>query len=266
MLEYSEGKFLKQKPVGKDTCNRHGKRLGKVIGVPTHVEYIVRIDGKGEGEENLENEDYSLGNFVAISPICSKVIVGVISDTILVDSEYSRYGLQLSDRDEILKFAPDYLEEKSTMVKIIALGFFELENKTGKGRVKETEKDTIMEEKKDRGEEKREERELKEIYEEIMERNPSHEVCPVCPEIGSSVYLLGEKEIKRFHTQVKDDREEMMMGYLGLLISRKDILSQSLAKLLLKKLIVLFPENRGVFEMLCKNIEHKMKIEGAHAR
>jgi hypothetical protein len=239
---------LTQKRVEKESCKCPGKRLGKIVGVPTHVEYIVRID-----VEEVNNEEYSLGNYVAISPACGKVIVGVISDTILMDAEYSRYGLQLSNRDEISVFAPDYLDEKSTMVKILGLGFFELR----KGIV-------------GRYNDKKEKNEDEDFFGELMDMQPSHEICPVCPEIGSNVYLLEENEIRRFHLFFEGDdnnkKEKMKMGYLGLLMSRKDILTQSLVKLLLKRLIVLFPEERKALEMLCKNIEHKMKIEGAHAR
>ncbi len=240
----------------------NAKPLGKVVGASSHVDYLVRIYGKRDGDVVPVPEDFSFGNFVALGPISGRVIVGVISNSMLIDPEYSRYGLRLSAENELAVFAPDYLEERAVMVCVSGLGYFEVKE----GKSKDAKK--INESKENN--EKREGKESKsDILPELSNAFAVHDVCPVCPEIGTSVFLLGEEEVKSFHTRsdnVGMGKMKVMVGYMGMLSSKNDPLSQSLAKAILRMLGGMFPEESRALEVLLKNIDYRMKLEGSHAR
>ncbi len=99
--------------------------IGQVIGSNSHIDYVCEIYADVDRREPPGPEDHEFGQFVyATKRIAgeSRVFVGVIYDTILVDPEQGRSGPSLAQPDKQDVFNPSYVEEKQVLTGVALLG------------------------------------------------------------------------------------------------------------------------------------------------
>ncbi|HPH97279.1 MAG TPA: hypothetical protein PKW33_11800 [Anaerolineaceae bacterium] len=98
--------------------------IGKVVKSNSHTDYVCQVYGPGEVEYPPSVEDYAFGRFVQIAlPTQPQAwLVGLIYDTILLNPDFGRLGPRLSPPSDLAVFSPDYLNEKVTLVGIMAIG------------------------------------------------------------------------------------------------------------------------------------------------
>lgn len=97
--------------------------LGKIIKSNSHTDYVCEIYARTEVAAPPSPADYCLGTFVRI-PVAGQPfdLVGLVYDTVLLNPEFGRLGPRLSGEAELAVFSPDYLNEKVTLVGIVAVG------------------------------------------------------------------------------------------------------------------------------------------------
>ncbi len=66
--------------------------------------------------------DYAFGSFVRIACDPPPAIVGLIYNTVLLNPDYGTLGPRLSPAPDIAVFSPDLLNERATLVGIVAIG------------------------------------------------------------------------------------------------------------------------------------------------
>ena len=96
--------------------------IGKIVSASSHVEYLCQVYGPGETETPPQPHDYGFGTFVSVQQGDGENLVGVISNTQLVNPEFGNLGPRLSSQDELAIFSPDYLNEKVVLVSVTVLG------------------------------------------------------------------------------------------------------------------------------------------------
>lgn len=96
--------------------------IGKIVSSSSHVIYVCQVYNPGEAERVPEPQDYGFGTFVGVERSDGSHLVGVIYDTTLMNPDFGNLGPRLSPREDLTIFAPDYLEEKVTLVAIVILG------------------------------------------------------------------------------------------------------------------------------------------------
>ncbi|NLD42980.1 MAG: hypothetical protein GX657_05740 [Chloroflexi bacterium] len=96
--------------------------IGKIASSSSHIAYVCQVASRGEADLVPRPQDYGFGTFVGIERADGSSLVGVISDTTLLNPEFGSLGPRLSPRDDLGVFSPDYLEEKLTLVAIVVLG------------------------------------------------------------------------------------------------------------------------------------------------
>jgi len=96
--------------------------IGKVIHSNSHVDYVCQVYRRDEIERPAGPGDFSFGRFVRMELTASRSLIGLIYDTQLYDPEYGRLGPRLSTEAELEVFSPDYLEERTILVSILAVG------------------------------------------------------------------------------------------------------------------------------------------------
>jgi hypothetical protein len=98
--------------------------IGKIVKSNSHTDYVCQVYGPGEIEYPPNIEDYAFGMFVhvalATQPKCW--LVGLIYDTVLLNPDFGRLGPRLSPPSDLAVFSPDYLNEKVTLVGVVAIG------------------------------------------------------------------------------------------------------------------------------------------------
>lgn len=101
-----------------------GLSLGKIVKSNGHTDYVCQVYGRHEFDPVPEPENYALGTFVSIelSGAGSGYLIGLIYDTVLLNPEFGRLGPRLSTEAELVRFTPDYLEERATLIGITAIG------------------------------------------------------------------------------------------------------------------------------------------------
>lgn len=99
-------------------------QIAKIIASLSHIEYLARVTNKLEVESPPQLSDYGLGQFVSVD-IESKNIIGVISNTELINPDFTTFSLRLSSEEKNQLFSPDYLQEQGIMIKILILGYLE---------------------------------------------------------------------------------------------------------------------------------------------
>ncbi len=97
-------------------------RIGKIVSSSSHVAYVCQITNRGEATEVPEPQDYGFGTFVGVERADGSYLVGVVSDTTLLNPEFGSLGPRLSPREALAVFSPDYIEECRTLVAIAILG------------------------------------------------------------------------------------------------------------------------------------------------
>jgi hypothetical protein len=100
------------------------KTLGKIVRSDSQVDYICQIYNRGDVNAPLTPDDYAFGTFVKVTDSFtpSRRLIGVIRNTMLLNPEFGRLGPRLSPAPTLTVFAPDYLEERMTLVSIFMIG------------------------------------------------------------------------------------------------------------------------------------------------
>lgn len=106
-------------------------QIGQVIGSNSHIDYVCELYSDVDRRNPPDPEDHEFGQFVYTQKEIageSRVFVGVIYDTILVDPEQGRSGPSLAQPDEQEIFNPSYVEEKQVLTGIALLGYAHVED------------------------------------------------------------------------------------------------------------------------------------------
>ncbi len=96
--------------------------IGKIVNSSSHIDYVCQVYGPGEVEQTPRPEDHGFGTFVGIERADEGYLVGVISNTTLLNPDFGNLGPRLSPEEDLGIFSPDYLNEKVTLVAVVALG------------------------------------------------------------------------------------------------------------------------------------------------
>lgn len=98
--------------------------IGKIVKSNSHIDYVCQVYGKNEIGPAPIPEDYAFGTFVRVKLDTHSVqwLVGVIYNTILMNPDFGNLGPRLSPQEDLGIFSPDYLNEKATLIGIIAIG------------------------------------------------------------------------------------------------------------------------------------------------
>jgi hypothetical protein len=109
--------------------------IGVIVNSDSHIHYWCQAYGPHEIAEPPSPQDYAFGQFVQVAlptphagdAMGARRLVGVIYDTVLVNPAFGALGPRLSTSDEQRAvFSPDYLTERATLLKILALGTTDL--------------------------------------------------------------------------------------------------------------------------------------------
>jgi hypothetical protein len=98
--------------------------IGTIANSDSHVQYWCQVYGPHEVATPPDPQDFAFGQFVrATLPGNAGDLIGVIYDTVLVNPAFGSLGPRLSTSDEQRAvFSPDYLTERATLLRILALG------------------------------------------------------------------------------------------------------------------------------------------------
>ena len=102
--------------------------IGKIIKSENHILYWVHVTNITESTACPSPQDCSFGTFVKIVPQLDEntTLIGVITDTILMDKDFLRAGPRLSANFDDMKIAfPDFIDERIKLVQILLIGYFE---------------------------------------------------------------------------------------------------------------------------------------------
>jgi len=96
--------------------------IGKIARSSSHIDYICQVYQPGEVEQVPDPAEYAFGRFVRLAAAESPAVIGIIYDTVLMNPEFGTLGPRLSPAGDLAVFSPDYLNEKVTLVGIVAIG------------------------------------------------------------------------------------------------------------------------------------------------
>ena len=107
-----------------------GLRLGKIVKADSHIHYVCQVYGQHEVKPDRvpQPEHYALGNFVRVHMGEGQgKIIGVVYDTMLLNPDFGNLGPRLSPERELKVFSPDYLNERAVLVRIVAVGYIDVQ-------------------------------------------------------------------------------------------------------------------------------------------
>src|SRR5687768_9432020 len=97
-------------------------QIAKIISSNSHIQYYARVLDTLEVEQPPRPADYAFSRFIVVESEGRK-IVGVISDSQLINPEYGNFGPRLSSPQEANRlFSPDYLHEQGVLIELLMLG------------------------------------------------------------------------------------------------------------------------------------------------
>ena len=103
--------------------------IGAIVNSASHIDYWCQVYGPHEIADPPNPAEYPFGQFVQVGLPAPRTaatpdrLIGVIYDTVLMNPAFGALGPRLSTSDEQRAvFSPDYLTERATLVKILALG------------------------------------------------------------------------------------------------------------------------------------------------
>lgn len=105
--------------------------IGAIVNSDSHINYWCQVSAPNEVADPPRPQDYPFGQFVKVDlpaptadmPDAPHTLIGVIYDTVLVNPAFGAVGPRLSSSDEQRAvFSPDYLTERATLLRILALG------------------------------------------------------------------------------------------------------------------------------------------------
>lgn len=97
-------------------------RIGKITRSSNHIDYVCQVHQPSEVAEAPQPADHAFGTFVRIVTGPHDSIVGLIYNTVLLNPDFGTLGPRLSPAQDLAVFSPDYLNEKVTLVGIVAIG------------------------------------------------------------------------------------------------------------------------------------------------
>lgn len=103
--------------------------IGAIVNSDSHIQYWCQVYGPQEIATPPVPTDYAFGQFVRANLPTSGsgaeplMLIGVIYDTVLVNPAFGTLGPRLAPNDaQRAVFTPDYLTERATLLRILALG------------------------------------------------------------------------------------------------------------------------------------------------
>ncbi len=105
--------------------------IGVIVNSDSHIHYWCQVYGQHEIADPPAPTEYAFGRFVKVDLPASApedgntplTLMGVIYDTVLVNPAFGSLGPRLSTSDEQRAiFSPDYLTERATLLRVLALG------------------------------------------------------------------------------------------------------------------------------------------------
>jgi hypothetical protein len=104
-------------------------QIAKIISSHSHTKYFARVLDTLEVAIPPRPADYAFGRFVRVESD-ERSVIGVISNSQLINPEYGNFGPRLSSPPEANRlFSPDYLHDQGVLIEILMLG--RLENDYG---------------------------------------------------------------------------------------------------------------------------------------
>ncbi len=199
------------------------KKIGKVIGSNSHIDYTCEIYRKRDKDNPPTPADHSFGQFVYIEKeIDGKNIhlIGVIYDSQILDPDQGRTGPKLAEPHEQELFHPSYIEEKMTLAGIALLGYCEVDD------------------------------------DEFCSNE--HCVPPWTIEIDDIVRTLSDKDFLKFH----EVDGEINLGYYQNLMELAGPFGTDLLSKIIDQLKDMKPDEEKTLEVIQKNIEFSKRIKG----
>lgn len=98
--------------------------IGQVVASRSHTQYDIRVYDPSEVNHPPPTESFAFGTFVGCPGRHNRTVVGVVSNSQLLNPESGHYGPKLTvpqSHNEI--FAPDYLNELGILIHIHLLGY-----------------------------------------------------------------------------------------------------------------------------------------------
>lgn len=97
-------------------------QIGKIARSSSHIDYVCQVHQPGEVTQAPNPDAYAFGAFVRLAAARGPAIIGLVYDTVLMNPDYGTLGPRLSPAQDLMIFSPDYLNEKITLVGIVAVG------------------------------------------------------------------------------------------------------------------------------------------------
>jgi hypothetical protein len=206
--------------------------IGVIVNSDSHINYWCQAYGLHEIAMPPSPQDYAFGQFVQVAlPAVAGVtpgerLIGVIYDTVLVNPAFGTLGPRLSTSDEQRAvFSPDYLTERATLLKILALGTMDA---TG-ARVAHGVPALALE--------------LGAV------------VAPLSDAEVRAFHIFAD------HAPPGGDNLYLHMGYLPQMISERSGLLQQAALHVLDRLRHLLPEHQRMLGVVQRNLAWKLSVE-----
>lgn len=92
-------------------------KIAKIVSSNSHIAYVARVLDNRDGGAEPAADEYCFGRFVAIGDV-----VGVISDSRLVNPEYLSPSTRLGQASALGELRRDLVEDKRTLIAILLLG------------------------------------------------------------------------------------------------------------------------------------------------
>ncbi|MEQ1762523.1 MAG: hypothetical protein ABL984_05175 [Pyrinomonadaceae bacterium] len=96
-------------------------KIAKIVSSNSHIAYVARVLDGRDDEVDPPADEYSFGKFVSIDDGAER-IVGVISDSRLVNPEYLSPSTRLGQASALGELRRDLVEDKRTLIAILLLG------------------------------------------------------------------------------------------------------------------------------------------------
>ena len=96
-------------------------KIAKIVSSNSHIAYVARVLDVRDGGGDPPADEYGFGRFVSIEDGAER-IVGVISDSRLVNPEYLSPSTRLGQASALGELRRDLVEDKRTLIAILLLG------------------------------------------------------------------------------------------------------------------------------------------------
>lgn len=100
--------------------------IGKIIRSESHILYWIQIDNEVEDRAAPSPQDCAFGNYVRIelSKARDTTVVGLITDTMLIDRDALRAGPRLAQDVQAQQMLyPDFIDERIKLVQVLLIGY-----------------------------------------------------------------------------------------------------------------------------------------------